>query len=121
MAEEHTQNLEFGDKFYIVTRQDLTPGQQLAQAMHAALDFTLEYSDKVKRWHTDSNHICIVSARSEEDLIKLAHRLVKNGLHFVAFTEPDLNDELTAIAIEPGKKARKMTSCFPLALKQKGV
>lgn len=88
--------------------------------MHAALDFTLEYPEQVQSWHSISNHICILAARSEEDLIKLAHRLIKKGLHFVAFTEPDLNDEVTAIAIQPGKLARKATSCFPLALKTKG-
>jgi len=32
------------DKLYIVTRQDLSPGQQAVQSCHAALEFAFRFS-----------------------------------------------------------------------------
>jgi hypothetical protein len=44
-------------------------------------------------------------------------RLEKKGIRFSTFREPDFDNELTAIALEPGDKSRRATSSFPLALK----
>jgi hypothetical protein len=33
------------------------------------------------------------------------------------FREPDINNEITAIAVEPSEKSRKLCSNLPLALK----
>lgn len=119
MIEKHTQSLKLGDKFYIVTRRDLSPGYQLAQSVHAALDFSLEYPELTKDWHSISNYICLLAAKDESELAALSDRLKKKDLKFIVFTEPDLNNEITAIAIEPGKRTRRVTSSFPLALKSK--
>ncbi len=39
------------------------------------------------------------------------------GIVISKFYEPDLRNELTAIALEPSKEARKVVSSLPLMLK----
>jgi hypothetical protein len=58
-----------------------------------------------------------LAAKNEEELINLTHRLIKKGIKFSLFSEPDLDNEITAIAIEPGDKGRRITGSFPLALR----
>lgn len=45
--------------------------------------------------------------------------LEKNGCEFSVTREPDLNNEITAIAISPSVEARRLTSNLPLAFKEK--
>lgn len=58
----------------------------------------------------------MLNAPNKEELAKIAYGLSKQGLAVSMFKEPDLNDELTAIAVEP--RAGKSLSCFPLALRE---
>lgn len=69
-----------------------------------------------KEWHLNSNHICILSAKDEVDLFKLKKNLDKKHIAYSIFREPDLNNELTAIALEPAGK--KLVSSYSLALKE---
>jgi len=39
-------------------------------------------------------------------------------LKTTAFREPDIGNQITAIAIEPSERTRKLTSKLPLALKE---
>jgi hypothetical protein len=41
-----------------------------------------------------------------------------SGIKFTLFCEPDLNNEITAVAFEPSDKARKLTSSCPLLGKE---
>lgn len=90
----------------------------MAQSCHAAFAFALEHPEITKQWNLQSNYIAILAAQSEEDLIKLIQRLEKKQIKFSLFREEDLDNTITAVAIEPGVLARKATSCFPLALRQ---
>ncbi len=120
METEHTQ-VNNGDKLYIVTRQDLRPGSQIAQALHAFREFIADHSELENDWYKNSNYIAILAAKNEEELVKLIQRMEKKKIRFSVFREPDLDNEITAVAIEPGDKGRRVTSCFPLALKNCGV
>lgn len=55
---------------------------------------------------------------NEDALKHLIHKLQKNNIKYSIFREPDLGNEITAIAIEPSDKARRMLSCCPLMLKE---
>lgn len=90
----------------------------MAQSVHAAFQFALEHFEITKQWNLQSNYIAILAAKTEEDLIFLMQRLEKKGIKYSYFRESDLNDAITAVAIEPGDAGRKATSCFPLALRQ---
>ena len=117
MKEEHTQ-IHRGDKLYIIVRKDLEPGIQIAQACHAAIEFSLKNPDKCNEWHVKSNYIAILAAKDEEELEGLHERLHIKKINHLSFRESDLDNQLTAIAIEPGDKSRRITSSFPLALKK---
>lgn len=106
-------------KLYIITREDLAPGIQLAQSIHAAIQFCLEHNLIVNEWYNNSNYIAILAAKDEKDLLLFCDKLVKKGIVFSAFKEPDFDNELTAVALEPGDKSRRATSSFPLALKER--
>lgn len=100
-----------------MTRADLNPGTQCAQAIHAAIDYGLKNPELLKEWHDISNHVGILSAKNERDLVDLIRRLEKKGIDYVAFREPDLGDCITAVALEPTDEARRAVSSFPLAMK----
>lgn len=103
---------------YVVTRKDLFPGAQIAQALHAFREFIEEHPTIDKSWYKNSNYIAILSAKDEMELERLSLRLTKKGIKHSLFREPDLNDELTAIAIEPGRDSKRACSSYPLALKE---
>jgi len=67
----------------------------------------------------DSNYICILEISNEKELERLIERARAHEIKFSIFREPDIGDRITAIALEPGAKSRKLCSNLPLALKEK--
>lgn len=105
------------DRLYIAVRADLTPGMQLAQAVHTAFQFLHEHPSVVEPWLITSNYLVIVSVPDENALLDLITEASKRGLLRSATREPDLDNEATAIAIQPGPEARRLCAQLPLALK----
>ena len=101
----------------VITRQDLSNGYQAVQGMHAAINFQHEYPEISKSWFNISNYLAFLSTKDENSLQALLNKFQHKGLKFSAFYEPDINNQLTAIALEPGEISRKITSHLPLALK----
>lgn len=91
---------------------------QLAQSLHAAIDFGLEHPALHRQWHRDSNYICDLSVKNEEELRLLSGKANDLGIKLTTFREPDLNHEVTAIALAPSEGARCLCSSLPLALRQ---
>ncbi len=89
------------EKLYVVTRRDLSPGQQAVQSIHAAVEFCLEYPQITRKWHNNSNYLVFLAVNDEEELGTLCADATETGISFAVFHEPDIDDELTAIAIEP--------------------
>ena len=85
------------------------------------VEFSLEYSNIYKEWHDVSNYICLLSCNSLNCLNELLEKLKQNNIKHSCFYEPDLNNMLTAIAIEPGIKTKKLLSNIPLAFKVQNV
>ncbi len=102
----------------MVTRKDLLPGSQIAQALHAFREFAEEYPVIERAWYEQSNFIAILAAKNEEELLKLCERAEKKGVCYTVFREPDLDNQLTAIALEPGIPSKKLCSSYALALKE---
>ena len=99
----------------IVTRQDFTAGYQIAQSVHAATEFFTEHPSLASQWKRDSNTVVCLAASDETHLRSIATKLQSKNIDVSLFTEPDLNDQLTAIAISPSREARKMLSYLPKA------
>ncbi len=103
-----------GDKLFLVTRRDISPGYQAVQSCHAIRQFTADHPDVDAEWFTSSNYLALLSVPNEVSLMRLIVAADDHGLRWSAFREPDVGGAITAIAIEPGGKEL----CFglPLAL-----
>lgn len=55
---------------------------------------------------------------NEEELIKLVSKAILTGIKHTIFREPDLNNQITAVAFEASDAARKLTSSCPLLGKE---
>jgi peptidyl-tRNA hydrolase len=106
------------DRFYIIVRDDLPPGLQAAQAVHAALAFFHKHPVSIGRWLLASNFLVIVSTPNEETLLDLITEAHTRGIAHVGVREPDVNDEVTAVALAPGTAARQLCANMPLALRE---
>ena len=103
----------------MVTREDLSPGQQAVQAAHAAIDFCYEHPDRAGPWHKDSNYLVLLSVKNEKQLYLLISKCFELGLKFTAFKEPDIGNQVTAVAIEPGEVTQKLVQKIPLLFTNK--
>ena len=59
-----------------------------------------------------------MSVENEEQLLLYLEKIKYRGIKHTVFREPDIDNQLTAIAIEPGERSRKLTRKLPLALKE---
>ena len=107
------------DRLYIAVRADLTPGLQMAQAVHAMAHFCYDHADLAEPWLIKSNFLVIVAVPDEDALLDLIKAAAERGIIRTAVREPDLNQEATAVALEPGAAARRLCASLPLALKAK--
>lgn len=105
------------DRLYIAVRSDLSPGLQLAQAVHAAFQFFSEWPSLARAWTEDSNFLVVVAVSDEAALADLATTAVEEGIVRTIVREPDLDNAITAVALQPGADARRLCAQLPLALK----
>lgn len=103
-----------GDKLYLVTRSDLSPGYQAVQSCHAMRQFIADFPEVDKEWFKKSNYLALLTVASEGELTELANKAAEKGFRCARFYEPDVNDALTAIALEPA--ARTLCKKLSLAL-----
>lgn len=87
------------------------------QAIHAAIQFQHEHPEYAKNWFEKSNYLGFLSVMSEKDLLDLIDKASGKEIKFSVFREPDINNQITAIALEPGSKSKKLCSNLKLALK----
>lgn len=102
----------------VATRRDLRPGAQAAQLTHAAQQFEKEHFDVQNEWFSKSNYLVLLSCENEESLKNLLLKANIKGIKCSAFTEPDFDNELTAVAFEPCEDTYKLVSSLPLAFKE---
>jgi peptidyl-tRNA hydrolase len=102
---------------FVVTREDINPGYQAVQSGHALVEFMYEHPEQSTNWYNISKYLVFLTVKNQKELIELSNKLSWRGVLFSEFHEPDLNNELTAIAIEPSSKSCKLVSSMPLLLK----
>ena len=79
--------------------------------------FIFEHPELGKNWYEISKYLVFLSVKNQQELLELVETFDQKGIIMSKFYEPDLRNELTAIAIEPSSKARRLVSSLPLALK----
>lgn len=95
----------------------MEPGYQAVQSMHAGIQFTFEHPEYAEHWYKQSNYLGLLSVADEQELTKLIEQAAANDIRFSIFRESDIEDQITAIALAPGPKSKKLCSKLPLALK----
>lgn len=92
-------------------------GQQAVQSMHALRQFTAEYPSQDQSWFENSNYLGLLSVSSEKELMELMEKASSQGIRFSVFKEPDIEEQITAVAFEPSQKTKKLCSRLKLALR----
>jgi hypothetical protein len=90
----------------------------MVTAAHAGIDFQHQHPEIARQWNNYSNYLIILSVKNEEQLALYLEKFKFYDIKVTAFREPDIGDQLTAIAIAPGEETRKLTSKLPLSLKE---
>jgi hypothetical protein len=78
--------------------------------VHAAIEFALTYPDVAAA----APVVVLLAVRDELDLSWLRADAIAAGLRLTSFQEPDLDDALTALALEPA--ASRLVAGLPRAL-----
>lgn len=102
------------ERLYVIVDGSLPAGAQAAQAGHAVAEFWALHTEAARAWKEGPNNLVILAAPDRAALYELLGELGGDPLA-VAVYEPDLGDELTAIATGPS--VRPLVSSLPLALK----
>lgn len=105
-------------KLYIITHSDLPLNYQVPQSNHAAMEFAAQYPAEFLEWYRKSNSIIVLNCENEQKLVQFAQRLRDKGIRFSEFREPDIGNELTAIAICPSPEIKRLCSSLPLSGKK---
>lgn len=77
-------------------RTDLPVEQQLVQAVHAAHEAGIKYGDSDR-----INAVVVCEANSELRLQQVIKKLDNKNIPLVRFYEPDIGNQLTAVATSP--------------------
>lgn len=84
------------NKMYVITRDDLGTVYKMVQGAHALAQFMLEHGQVAKEWNNQT--IVFLSVDDEQKLTKLASKLDRSFQKFSYFREPDIGNQLTALA-----------------------
>lgn len=103
------------DKIYLVTHGNLSAGYQTAQTAHVIAEFMLHHPEAAQKWHSISNSIIVLEAKDARTLSEIQEKAKARNFIVHEFREPDLGDEITALAFEPHPGNRRLLSNLPLA------
>jgi hypothetical protein len=85
--------------------------------MHSFHEFIEEHTAIYKEWLSNP-YLGFLSVKDEQELIQLRDKLTQKGINVSSFQEPDLDNQLTSISVEPGKESARWLSSLPLAFKE---
>jgi len=91
---------------YVIVRNDIPKSYQAVQGGHAAAQFMLKHNEVAKLWN--NHRLIYVNVKDERALRKMIYKLRRHNLDYASFNEPDINNEMTAIATVVTEKERKL-------------
>jgi hypothetical protein len=71
-------------------------------------------------WRNDP-YLIILSASGQQGLWSVASQASIHGLPYVMWTEPDMDNEATAVCLAPAQDARSIVGHLPLFGREKSV
>lgn len=77
----------------------MSPGYKVVQTAHALADFAIKYESQFKSWQLGSNYLCCLEA-SEFVIDRLIDKLKDLKIKYHIFLEPDIGNQMTAVAVE---------------------
>lgn len=80
------------------------------------MSFVTEHPVIAHYWHHKSNNLVVLQVPNEACLQHLVSRAQDEGVEHSVFREPDFDDTITAVALEPA--GQKLVSNLPLALRR---
>jgi len=87
-------------KLFVIVRKDLTDSQRAVQAGHAVAQFLL--CSPFSRWQNGT--LIYLGVKGLNQLENLKRKFEFNNIQYIEFREPDINNEVTAIATEDTNK-----------------
>ncbi len=78
-------------------------------------NFAISRVDECQKWHKTNQFFIALQVPSPEALEELLSRASCDGYDVISFREPDLKDQLTAIAFVPHEQVKSFLSHLPLA------
>lgn len=97
----------------------MTTGYQAVQSTHAAINFIFEHPGRASPWFNESNTLVQLELKDEKQLKLLIQKCEQLGLCYTVFREPDIGNQITAVAIEPSPLTQKLVAKLPLLFKDK--
>ena len=97
-------------RLYVVTRKDLKRGLKIAQACHVAL----ESPKKLPLTGEEIPYLIVLEVENEERLDLLVQKAARMTT-VICFREPDLHNQLTAVAFLGSDRTRSLTEGLRLA------
>lgn len=98
-----------------MVRADILPGYQVAQSSHATVEFLFDHFLIAKKWHEESDYIVVLNIDNEDGLLKLISQAKDKNINHSTYREPDLDNQYTAAAFEPGPNSKKLCRGLKLA------
>ena len=92
-------------KLYVIVRKDLSISQRAVQAGHAVAEFLLR--GPFSRWTNGT--LVYLGVKGLRQLENIKQKFEWEDIPYIEFREPDLNNEVTAIATdEPNRYLEKL-------------
>ena len=87
------------------------------QSIHAGIQFLMDHPEYGRSWFDQSNYLGLLSVDNEHKLMELIALAINSDIKYSVFREPDIDNQITAIALAPCPASKKICSKLPLALK----
>jgi peptidyl-tRNA hydrolase len=84
-------------KLFVIVRKDLSTSQRAVQAGHAVAAYLL-HGSFLRRWQNET--LIYLGVKGLKQLENLKRKFEMNGINYIEFREPDLNNETTAITTD---------------------
>lgn len=106
-------------KLYILVRTDLPKNYQAVQAGHAVAEFCKDEARRFRwtgrdveslPWRWENGTLIYLRGGNIDDINMWNQRLAERGIEFSLFQEPDINNEVTAIAVLSTPEVDKLFS-----------